>query len=615
MTIFTMYKDRKYALIRSCTLYTCAVFAVVWLYVFNRYFVLYYHEQTQLFRIDSFYFHSFLDVPGGIAAFIGTLFTHFYYYHIIGALFVVGVASYLFSLFYRIYTYDDSGGRLFLLPFIPAFLLMVSFVDIYFGMAEAVGLLVFLIGFRLYVGNLYKVRYILGFLLIGVVYFIAGGNALLLTVMLFIYELTVITDQPLKTRYKWLYLSLLIIVSALLPLFAYQWVYTISLHKAYFALTPLDFLYPTTANKALWLSFPVIYLCWNVLLRKISLGKFNYWKVGLFNGVLALLMTACGAYLTYDRRASMISQMTYDVQHDNWKSVLAVGKAYPGNNPLACYLVNIALAESGQMPYHMFQYRQIGTSGLFLDRHLSYTMMWHLGEVYYRLGLIPEAEHCAFEALVSYPREPNAQTLRRLVTTNIIRRDSATAAKYIHYFDKSPFYIRWAQQQWVYLDKAMADPDFLIPNTPKPALTGDFFINYREPDRTLFMLLQSNPTHRLAFEYLISYWLLQKNIEQVKLCMDRFYGNMNYPAIPTHYEEALLIYMATNRLDSEFYKQYPISRATRDRFGQFVQAYNAYQTGKGNLELLKKQFGHTYWYYAYFNDTPTSQKTDEENRY
>jgi hypothetical protein len=77
--------------------------------------------------------------------------------------------------------------------------------------------------------------------------------------------------------------------------------------------------------------------------------------------------------------------------------------------------------------------------------------MWHLGEIYYRLGMAAIAEHCTFEALVSSPKGPNVQTMRRLVRTNIARRDSATAIKYIGYFERSLAYRGWAQEQCAHL--------------------------------------------------------------------------------------------------------------------------------------------------------------------
>jgi tetratricopeptide (TPR) repeat protein len=243
---------------------------------------------------------------------------------------------------------------------------------------------------------------------------------------------------------------------------------------------------------------------------------------------------------------------------------------------------------------------------------LTYFSLWYLGETYYRLGMTPEAEHCAFEALASSPKEPNAQTMRRLVTTNIVRRDSATVAKYIGFFERSLAYRGWARQQRTHLALAMNDTAYHIPDIPISRRFHNFFITYQHPDFALLKLLQTNPTHRLAFEYLMAYYMLQKDIEGIKWCFDSFFKNFDYPDIPTHYEEALLVYQNSTRAGDEFYAQYPVSRTTRERFNRYFQAL---QGSRRNYEQLEKQFGNTYWFYVHFIEPSTLQKKDETNRY
>jgi len=311
----------------------------------------------------------------------------------------------------------------------------------------------------------------------------------------------------------------------------------------------------------------------------------------------------------------MLNRMAFDLQRGDWDSVMDLGKAFPGSNRLACYLTNIALLESGQMPYRMFQYKQIGIAGLFLDWQLNYFTLWYHGEIYHRLGMIAEAEHSAFEALVSSQKEPNAATLRRLVLTNIERRDSIPACKYLNYFDNSFAYRKWARQQREYLASAMADASFRIPETPAPSRHKNFFIVHQQPDYSLFMLLESNPKHRFAFEYLMSYYMLQKDVEMVKWCFDNYFGNFNYPGIPVHYEEALIVYHNAKQESDDFFNLYPVSRATRDRFDRYAQGVKMAQSSKRQFELFEKQFGNTYWFYVNFINPSVIQKKDEQNRY
>ena len=607
-----MSQHRIYSLTIGITTFSFAVFAALWFYFCNRYNVLHYHEQIQLFRFEWFYFRSYLILPGGLSGYSGAFLTQFYYYPLAGSVIIACVLTAVVLLFCDICRSCGNIMHLFFIPFIPAVLLMISFVNIHFDMAPALGILFALAGLRAYIAFSLPVRYFAGFILLTVIYFIAGGNVLLLTALILIFE---IADS--RSIRKISYILLLLVWSAALPWLARQILYTTPVREAYFALTPGNFLFPTIFNKVLWLSFPVLYLFWRFVAVKLKPWNqtLALWKIIVPNGLLSVAVTAVGVYLGADSRAETLNRMAYEVEHENWERVISLGNNYPGKNRLVCYFSNIALAESNQMPYRMFHHRQVGVAGLFLDWQLTYFTVWHLGEIYYRLGMVPETEHCAFEALVSAPKEPNVQALRRLVTTNIVRRDSATAVKYIRYFDRSFAYRGWAQKQRENLSSAMADTSFHITGTPLPHRYDNFFITYQQPDFALLMLLQANPGHRLAFEYLMAYYLLQKDIEQVIGCMNTFFGNFDYPDIPVHYEEALLVYQNLTHAGDEFYEQYPVSRATRDRFDRYFQAYKAIQGSKRNFEQLEKQFGNTYWYYVHFIEPSTLQKKDEKNRY
>lgn len=614
-----MSKPRPYFIATVSTLFLFTAFAMLWFYACNRYGVLHYHEQIQLFRFDWLYFRSYLGRPGGLAEYLGTFLTQFYVCPVAGSVIIASILAGVALFFGSVCRACGSIERLFFIPFVPAVLLLMSFVNINFDMSAALGLLLTLAAFRWYLSLSPPARYFVGVIPVVILYSVTGGNALLLPAMILIFELTRADRSSERQPAKWskyVYLLLLAAVSALLPWFARYAVYTVSLREAYFALTPANFLFPTIVNKALWISFPVLYLVWRLVAAKAGKWNFTPWKVIVPNCLAVAFMSACGAYSIHDHRSEMLHRMNFELQRNNWDAVTALSKDYPTKNRLVCYYTNIALAQSGQMPYSMFHYRQLGIAGLFLDWQLTYHSMWYLGEVYYRLGMIPEAEHCAFEALVSSPKEPNVPVLQRLAITCIVRRDSASACKYLGYFDRSLAYRKWARQQRAYLALAMSDTAFRIPATPIPARYDNFFINYQYPDRTLLRLLQSAPGHRMAFEYLMAYYMLQKDTERIKWCMDNFYGNFDYPNIPTHYEEALLVYQNSTQAGDEFYAQYPVSEAVRERFARYIKAFGAVQGGnKRSLEQLEKQFGNTYWYYVHFVETSTLRKKDEQNRY
>ncbi|KAA6327044.1 hypothetical protein EZS27_023928, partial [termite gut metagenome] len=412
-----------------------------------------------------------------------------------------------------------------------------------------------------------------------------------------------------------LYPVVLLICTVPLPYFAWLFLYDVPLREAFFSLTPVDFLFPTQRNFTLWISFPLLYFFWLSIAAKVDCRKIAVWKTTTISCVLFILMLVAGIRFTYDKRAEILSEMSYDILHEKWEETLRLSAVYPTSNRRVCYLTNIALCESGQMPYRMFHYRQIGPVGLFLERELNYLSLWNLGEVYYRLGMIPEAEHCAFEALISSPNEANTQTLQRLAVTNLIRRDSSAFCKYVSFFENTLAYGKWAKQQRSYLDTAMVNSSFQIPHTPVPYKYDDFFINYVNPDHALHILLQSNPTHKKAFEYLMAYYLLQQNIEAIKKCIDLYYKDSFYPAMPVLYEEALLVYKNINPANADFLKKYPVSEATLKRFSEYTRVYKNAKRSNRDWEQLRKRFGNTYWFYVHFTEPVFGHNEDEKYRY
>ena len=606
---------RKYPVAMGFTLFLFCVFAVVWFYVINRYTVLYYQEQIQLFRFDRFYFFSFLDRPGGLIEYAGAFLTQFYFYPFAGAIILTTVLATVVLLFYYLCRSCGNIRQLFFIPFIPAILLMTSFINVFFGVSAALGILLVLAGFNWYIALSLPVRYGAGILLFAATWFIAGGNALILAALILIFELTGFesSKEQAKKRNKFLYLLLLAGSAAGLPCLSHYLFYCITVREAYFALTPITFLLPNIDSKLLWLSIPVLFIIWRLAASKINRWNLSPGKIGVLNFLMVSVMTVGCVFSTYNHRthiSNIINRMTFELQHNRFDSVIAVGKDNPSNNRLVCNLTNIALYESGQMPYRMFHCKQMGTAGLFLDWKFASDshLAWYLGEVYYRLGMILPAEHCAFESMVSNQKGHNVRVLQRLSLTNIARRDAAAADKYLWYLDHSLFYHKWARQQRKNLALAMADSTFHIPGMPKPVSCKNFFIPYQVPEYTLLMALESDPKHRMAFEYLMAYSMLQRDLEKVKWCMDNYYGNFDYPNIPTHYEEALLVYKDVFKEGPDFFTQYPVSSATRERYDSYLQAVNAARGNERRFNQFQTQFSNTYWYYLNLIDPSTLKK-------
>ena len=609
--IYFMLKNKSYIFrIAAYSMLTLFVLLFVfWLALFNRNHVLYLQEQTQLFRFGWFYFNTYWIKPGGVTDYLGAFLTQFNFYPWIGAIILSLLMAGVYLLLDFICRHNGKTGYLFVFLFIPVLLLMIVLIVTKQCIPSyLLGFIFGLVGFRVYIALKRPVRYVGGFVIFLAVYILAAGNAIIFTILAFIFELF-----SKKHPLNYLYLIALTIWTMLIPFLAFRFVYTVTLREAFFALTPVAFPSPDLIAASVWLFFPILYAIWRWLSAKVNTVQPSVWK--LISSCIPVIGMSIGSmFLVNDSRAEMFTDMAFSVQNGRWEKVIQLGASYPFSNNLISYFTNIALAESGMLPYRMFFYDQTGTNGLFLERQSS-SMNSYISEAYYRLGLMQEAERNAYEVMVGNTKEHNSQELRRLVTISLITRDTALFNKYIRLFDHTLFYREWAGQQRQQMALALDNPAYTLPGIPQAALCDDFFLNSNiSPDFVLNNLLVKNPDHRLAFEYLMAWYMLNKDLDNLKNCMDNYFYRFQYPNIPVHYEEALLLYRNINPTE-QILEQYPISELTRERFNNYKQAYKLVQSNQ-QLTMLYQQFGNTYWFYHFFKQPASLRNTeDETDRY
>jgi hypothetical protein len=282
------------------------------------------------------------------------------------------------------------------------------------------------------------------------------------------------------------------------------------------------------------------------------------------------------------------------VERGNWDKVLELSKNDKiQKTALVPFFTNIALSEKGLLAAEMFNYRQTGTYGLFNVWKVHYTTLLYIGEQYYRLGMTQEAEHLAYEAMIGSPTEYGSKPLRRLVYTTMLRRDTPGFEKYIRKFEQSPTYRHWAKEQREHYARYCADSTYAIPGTARSLQAADIgFIVHGMPQQNMKFILQTNKGDKKAFEYLIMFSLLQKDLVSFIALFERYYPEMNYKNLPRHIEEALLVYAVATNQQAEFIQKYAISSRTVEQFVNYER-----ESASSNPAALKAKHDNTYFYY------------------
>jgi hypothetical protein len=130
------------------------------------------------------------------------------------------------------------------------------------------------------------------------------------------------------------------------------------------------------------------------------------------------------------------------------------------------------------------------------------------------------------------------------------------------------------------------------------------------PDE-LKVLLERNPKNRMAFEYLMAFYLLECNVGEIVANIGRL-ADFNYTRIPRHYEEALVFYvMITGKHDFDL-GSLKVSVNTLQRFQDYHTILARYNGDRdaARPELLRK-YGNTFWFYAMYVNPPDDLREKE----
>jgi hypothetical protein len=294
-------------------------------------------------------------------------------------------------------------------------------------------------------------------------------------------------------------------------------------------------------------------------------------------------------------RPDMISEkvmgMTVEASYENWEKVaeLAEGDI---KSEICTYYYNLANAHLGCLPDRLMDYYQPFERGLFLPvgEHSTPFQIACAGDVWFALGEMNMAERDAMLGMLFSPAHTGSRYLRRLAETNLVKGDSEAASKYLRILLNSRRDRAWAMDR---LPESWS-PESARRVSQKRALLPRFDLVHGMDQTQLILriLLNSNPSNKMALDYLLCYDLLTKDL-------DAFIGDYD-PSLTASrlYEEAMLIVLAAKGgMSEDNLRHYNISPATFERFNRFVTIY---KRDEGSGRNLTEEFGKSFWYYYYY---------------
>ncbi len=589
-------------------------FLVFFLFSFFYYFLvfnssLYYHNYQPIFLFDKTYLKEFLLYPGGPSELITQFFLQFFLINLLGAFFLSALSLSVFVIIYKLIKKIGDSKYSLILSFLPVALLLIIQNSYNYPLMITFKYLFALIFFFVYVKirTGYKVFIIpLSFL----TYYILGGWAYLFYIVLCISQELLYGEN--SRRY--IYAVLNSLVYLIYPYIAARYMFIINLKEAYLYIMPERLSsWPFDFNLNVY--FYLFFLSLPMLLAGLSLYlKYVKVKVKKVRGqkkspakihhipvqtIIIILTAVLILTFSFNRHEKNKIQIDYLAEKGRWQQLLSVAEVTKRYDVLIIFNVNRALYHTGQLLDNLFGYPQAaGANVLFLEnipRHGTIPA----SDLYFDLGHIKASLVLTYEGQTKFVNNP--RMLKSIVLNNIINEEYVVAKKFLDLLNKSIMHKKWVTSYLNYLsNESLIKSDSLIQLKRKLTPKSDFFIAISEgADKDLIELLKENENNKMAFEYLMAYYLLSYRLEDLLKYLDEF-KEFGYGKYPRHIEEALLL-ISFAYPSKKFEVDYSINQKTIERFDRFNSILSTYENKIQAKEALnKKGFYNTYWYYVLY---------------
>lgn len=504
-----------------------------------------FQEQYQMFLFDTGYFLERIVLPGGLADYISEFLVQFYYMPVLGgaiiALLLMGIQTAVWGLMKQYGARHDFPG--YLLSFLPS-------IALWCAMGDQNVLLPFVVALfgALVIGWIHNrfhnrlVKVVFELVSTALVYWFLGP-------VVFLYAALMIGDTLKNAKQKDSILSGIgYSVCILVLTIAWILLTTQTLqYPLYRILAGLNYYrYPGAISP-----LPFVVMVWAVVIpflgmipcHRKSLQKLQQSKVVIvLSYVLVIVASWFGIKASFDEMTYDLIDYDFLVRTEQWDKIIEKAEKKPATTPLSVSCVNLALSQKGVLADRLFEFYQNGGEGLFPTFTRDMTSPVSTAEIFFRLGMVNDAERYMFEAQEAIPNyRKSARLTRRIIECEIINGNYQVAAKLLRRLQKTLFYSNWANQTMALLgnEKAINQHPIYGKLRKYREKKQDFLFSDREMDQMLGLLFLNDNHNRMAYEYLMCYELLQRDMEKFMQYypLGRFVG---YDHIPRTFQEILI---------------------------------------------------------------------------
>lgn len=565
--------------------------------------------------LDSFIIKECLSLPGGCVKLLSAYLSNLFYYPWLGSL-IITCAGFGFYIFLKRLIKSNKIAKV--LCFIPALLFLIIYNHYDHALDIGLAILIIMLAFDIYHRISFKniLLQILVFLFsVILLYYVTGGNVVLFIVLMFIYELLI--------RKRFSLLIVYISTGLIVPFIMGVYIFKLNLVDSFLNLTPFT-RYATTAILEtnfiiilLFFYFPFIVFLKFLLVDQLKLKglkkpakKSKNIKVTRFlqNNLILYLLTLFlfvpAIFVSFYGMRMNFGRIIYLADNNMWGKIINEAKksshsfSLPGRkfnlrySPCLHYVYR-ALYETGSLADDLFSFPGNAESLLlFGTTDYSNIRYYIMSEICLQLGDLNRAIRTCHELLEKEGDSP--VILERLAVIYIAKKQIDTARVYLNRMSSDITHGKKAKTILENLEKdPYLDGNSFVRHLRSFRWTLDYPIGFSTEVFTLKSLLLSNRENKMAFAYLMAYYLLTRNLDE----FSTYWGvikTMYKNNIPALYEEAFLLdsYVKRKNLD-----RISISSETINRFGNFLKITS--KTDKKEIDrVLPSELKHTFFYYC-----------------
>ncbi len=559
------------------------------------------------------FFCQHLSHPGGLVEYTAAFLSQLFYIGWAGAL-VVMIQAWLMSVCVGCILKAVNLSHLCWLRFIPPVLLLITYTQYTYHFITTTAFLVTLVFVCLYLritrSLTSRTSHLIVVLALSIIlYTIAAGVYLLFAVLCAMYELLF--------RRQYLLGGIYLFSAMVIPYVEGVLIFGVNIIDAYSDLSPLSWKILSFDNRRKLIA--IIYILYSLL--PFTILASGFWKIiqnskiknrlnplltkmkfnikqpvlkWIIESLVLFAIAFIAVFFSYDTEKKTVFLTDFYAHQRMWPQLLRAARRHP-NHYFVVNAVNRALYHTGRLGYDMFSWPQ-NPSTLFLNTKKYELASRKKSGTYLDIGLLNMAENTLTGSLEGLGERPSI--LKELALINMAKTNYDSARIYLGALSKTLFYNDWANN---YLELLRSNSDLSqvreIQRLRSVCMEKDYgFTSLNNIEAALLHLLKKNRQNRMAFEYLMSWYMLNGQLEKFIQNLDRL-NDFGVSQFPRLYEEAILVYVFSTRKPVNLLGR-QISAESRQRFEGFNQVLNDYGKNKqAAYNKLAQDYSNSYFFY------------------